>query len=133
MAISDFFRRLDAPLTNSRWSWGGVREEDGAVFLRVWQDHFESGQIRITWADRHIDADNGYVERLRHIELIRAGAPCFLVMCEAVDPQAHSRKIKAFDDDFVFAGGDLETRGEDVWIRKGKRIPVADVLPEKRS
>ncbi len=87
--------------------------------------------MRIAWAERHADADNGYVERLRHIELIRAGAPCFLVMCEADDPKAHTRKVKAFNDGSVFSGGELEDRNGNVWIRREKRIPVGSVVPSR--
>ena len=32
------FDYLGAPLHNVQWSWGAVRESDGAVFLVVWQD-----------------------------------------------------------------------------------------------
>lgn len=38
MTQSAFFAMLGAPLHNVRWSWGAVRPEDGAVFLRVWTD-----------------------------------------------------------------------------------------------
>ncbi len=37
MSITAMFENLGAPLANSRWSWGGVRQ-DGAVVLRVWQN-----------------------------------------------------------------------------------------------
>jgi hypothetical protein len=38
MTQTEMFKRLGAPLANPRWSWGRVRADDQAVFLRVWQD-----------------------------------------------------------------------------------------------
>jgi hypothetical protein len=61
----DLFGSLGAPLANSRWSWGSVRESDGSVFLRVWQDQTRRLEdklfIQIT-----------YEKRFRKIQIISA-------------------------------------------------------------
>lgn len=38
MNRGELFTYLGAPLHNPRWSWGSVRQRDGAVLLLVWQD-----------------------------------------------------------------------------------------------
>ena len=111
MSQKAFFETLGAPLANPRWSWGAVRPWDGAVLLRVWQDrtrtHEGSLFVRVRHEERFIDnPDNlGYQERARHVELIRAGAPCFMVMCEATDVNASPRVVKDFNETEVFPGG----------------------------
>lgn len=78
------------------------------------------------------DADNlGYQERLRHVELVRGGAPCYLVMCEAEDVDAVPRKIKTFNEREVFMTGALVEHDGDTWIEFKGRVPVGDVTPPK--
>jgi hypothetical protein len=135
MSKSSFFAYLGAPLKNTRWSWGAQRASDGAVFLCVWQDlkFVEDGRMHM-FIERppgqgDYAANPGHAERKRHIESIRAGAPCFLVMCTAVDAAAHPRKIQFFNEDELFVGGALVERDGDVWIQVAGRRPVTDILP----
>jgi len=52
------------------------------------------------------DPENlGAQERYRHVERIRAGAPCFMVMCRPKDPEAALRVIGDFDENDIFVGG----------------------------
>jgi hypothetical protein len=111
MSISRLFKLLGAPLTNNRWSWGAQRATDGAVILRVWQDlkFIEAGRMHML-IDAHANDDTeslGYPERVRHIESIRNGAPCFMVMCSAHDAEASPRKIGDFDDRDIFVGAQI--------------------------
>lgn len=79
MNLTELFAYLGARLANNRWSWGAVRQADGAVFLRVWQDEWQRVDglcaVRITDNRNFADVpDNlGYAERLRHIDLLRGG------------------------------------------------------------
>jgi hypothetical protein len=136
MSKKQFFETLGAPLANPRWSWGAVRSSDGAVFLRVWQDrirrHDGSLFVRVTHEERFADdPDNlGYQERGRHVELIRAGAPCFLVMCEAVDVDATPRAIKDFNKDEVFPGGRVVQLDGDWWVELLPRVRVRDLMKD---
>lgn len=113
MSISSLFKRLGAPLANNRWSWGAQRPSDGAVFLRVWQDlKFidEGGRTHLLLAS-HSEGDGrtnlGARERVRHIERIRSGAPCFMVMCIAQDVDVEARAIQEFDESDIFVGGNI--------------------------
>jgi putative restriction endonuclease len=133
MSKTSFFQRVGAPLRNARWSWGAQRASDGAVFLCVWQDlkFIEDGRIHMLIerpaAAGDYEANPGHAERKRHIASIRAGAPCFLVMCTVADASARPRKIQFFNEDELFVGGALVERNGDTWIQVAGRRPVADV------
>lgn len=136
MTQKDFFVMLGAPLVNSRWSWGAVRPSDGAVVLRVWQDpdnvrtHNGREFVRI-WRERPPSAEpmsHGARERLRHVDLIRGGARCYLIMCEAVDPAARPRQVRRFNEREVFAGGAVERLGDSWWVEQLPGRSVADVV-----
>src|SRR5919199_6254969 len=129
MSQMNLFAMLGAPLANPRWSWGGIRSSDGAVFLRVWQDrtrkHDGSLFVQLTHTERFKDdPDNlGYQERLRHVERIRQGADCYMVMCEALDVHAVPRKVKDFNEEEVFRGGKVVELDGDWWIELNTRVP----------
>ena len=153
MSISSLFKLLGAPLANSRWSWGAQRASDGAVFLRVWQDLKlidEEGRhyMMVATASTNEDDNLGYQERLRHVQSIRSGAPCFMVMCSAKDPETEPRAIAGFDDESIFVGGDVLETGRDfhfpsqtpsraralakygaTWVRRAGRKPVSSFTP----
>lgn len=128
MTQSDFFELLGAPLHNTRWSWGSIRH-DGTVFLRVWQDGFRKHEdqryIRITKHEKFIDDPNnlGYQERIGHVELIRKGAKCIMVMCEADPDKLPQRIVKNFNSNEVFLGGKTIQLDGDTWIELGARVP----------
>jgi hypothetical protein len=118
--ITDYFRSLGAPLANQRWSWGAVRESDGVVFLRVWQDQILSidGVRTALVADHHWHAKNpqhpGYQEGMRQLEAIRGGAPSYLIMCVAKNAAAELRDIDKYNRDHLFVGARLRTyEGQD--------------------
>ncbi len=64
----------------------------------------------------------GYRERLQHIERIRSGAKCYMVMCLANDKEATPREIQSFNDRQVFVGGDLKEADGDTWVLLADRI-----------
>lgn len=108
--LSGFFERLGAPLNNPRWSWGSVRDSDGVIFLRVWQDGSKKiGSKRYIWIfDEGLQSSSlGADERLRHTRQLQAGCPCYLVMCEAVDTSAAIRAVRGFNKNEVFEAGEL--------------------------
>ena len=132
--ITKFFeKRLSAPLKNPMWSWGAIRN-DGVVFLRVWQhENYKEGNRRykrVTWHEKHVDreANYGYPERLEHIKLVRAGAPCYLVVCKAKDTNIIPRTIESFIDD-VFVAGELKELDGDTWIEIKDRMSADDIKP----
>ena len=133
MCISALFRQVGAPLRNVRRSWGAVRPEDGAVFLRVWQDETKTinGTLFTRLTANQVfaadDPDNyGYQERLMHVQLVQGGASLFVIMCHAEDPKAHPRKIAGFNNRELFVGGEcIEWDGE-VWAKLAQRIPIEE-------
>ncbi len=133
ISLTEFFHRLGAPLANSRWSWGGVRP-DGAVFLRVWQDRTRQidgkPHAMLTHHSKYADSPQnlGYQERLRQVELIQSGAPCFLVMCRAKDPKAAPRAIASFNVGEVFVGGASREVDGDTWIELAGRRGVDELI-----
>lgn len=133
MTLSEIFKRLGAPLINTRWSWGAVRVNDGVVFLRVWQDR----KIRLdghwymmlTHHERYIGDENslGYKERLDHVKKIRQGSCCYMIMCCAVNTLTTPRKIKSFNSDEVFLGGQMIEHEGDSWIELLERRSIKSV------
>lgn len=62
------------------------------------------------------DPVSGWDERLEHLELIKAGAKTFCVLCTAVDPSVQPRTIQSFDGKSVFVGGGLLFEDGDYWL-----------------
>ena len=134
MSITDLFYKLNAPLTNPRWSWGSVRDSDGAVILRVWQDR------KTKYSDRHFmmithhekfvgrEDNRGYKERNMHAELIRNGSKCYMVMCLAENVEASPRSIKSFNSNDIFVGGEVIELNGDTWVELSGRIPVTQAI-----
>lgn len=135
MSPTDLFAFLGAPLVNHVWSWGATRPSDGVVFLRVWQDECRrvDGVNAVLVLNGRRDgkefSQQGHNERTRHLDLIRAGARCYLVMCSAVDPTAKSRKISSINDRELFVGGRIISEGVDTWLELAGRVPVSTVRP----
>ena len=73
--------------------------------------------------------DKGWNERLRHIDLIRSNAKCYLVICIAKDVDANPRAVKEFIEDRVFVGGAVTEHNGDSWIGLGSGVDVAQVRP----
>jgi hypothetical protein len=137
MTLTGLFAFLGAPLANQRWSWGAVRPTDGAVILRVWQDEGRKidgaafTQITFMGPTEASASNLGYAERLKHVELIRNGAPSYMVMCQALDVKAAPRVVASFDRNDVFVGGRLIDFDGDAWLERIARRPVSSVRPQR--
>ena len=133
MTQTQLFKYLGAPLANSRWSWGSVRLQDGAVFLRVWQDrkrkHEGSWYMMVTHHEKYLGKEDnlGYQERLEHVAKIRDGARCFMIMCLAEDVDAVPRKIQSFNSNEIFVGGKFVELDGDAWVEMVARKPISQV------
>ena len=130
----DFFAAFGAPLANVRWSWGAVRESDGAVFLRVWRDNVLSHDgamfVRVTnHSYTGHQALHGHRERLYHLDLIRRGAPCYLVFCVAENPHAVPRTVRSFAIETVVPGGRVANIDGAWYIEMLSPVPTRDVMP----
>jgi hypothetical protein len=133
MTLTELFTYLGAPLANSRWSWGAVRPDDSAIFLRVWQD--EQRKVDGRWYTCVSDCQPvatkpiqlGSAERNQHVDLIRGGAPSYLVMCRARDKTAQPRAVADFDRNDVFVGGRLVDLDGNWWLERTARKPISAV------
>lgn len=129
MSLTSFFEKIGAPLKNSRWSWSGIRK-DGTVILRVWQDrtrkHEGINYMQLSHLQKYGEGDDnlGYMERLEHINLIKNGAKCYMVMCRAKDPKGSPRKTLKYNEDSLFLGGNLIEIESDWYIEIAASIPV---------
>ena len=133
MNQTEFFEMLGAPLRNVQWSWGAVRTEDGAVFLKVWRDQIRTHNGRqfaqITYYSRFQDDPGNFRHRARveHVAQVRSGSPCYLIECVADDPTARPRRVQWFNSSELNPGGQvLEIDGE-WWVEMLPAVPVADV------
>lgn len=134
--ITDYFKYLQAPLKNPRWSWGAVREGDQALFLRIWGDEFvvrgKTRFYRITAYEvfKYKPSDHGWIERQEHLKLLQApvqNAPTYMVICTAKDTKAEPRTIADYDKTTVFLGGDLIQEHGDWWLEAKSRLQAAEV------
>lgn len=131
MTQTQMFARLGAPLKNSRWSMGSVREADGALFLRVWQDGSRriNGKRYIRLSDELPPEDDvGATERLEHVKLAEAGQPCYLIMCQPEDPKAEPRKVQSFNRREVFVGGEVIVEDNAYWVELEGRVPFEEAI-----
>jgi hypothetical protein len=132
--MKDMFATLGAPLHNAVWSWGAVRAQDGAVFLRVWQDrmrmHDGSQFVQVHTPRRVLNARvrPGRRERLEHVDLIRRGAACYLIMLEARDQSARPRSVKSFNAAQVFRGGRLVELDGEWYIERLDSLSVEEAM-----
>jgi len=132
MSMADLFKKVGAPLKNTRWSWGAV-SETGDVFLRVWADERKQLDDKLTVRVTHhkVFADQpenlGYQERLQHIALIGAGARTFCILCRAKDTNAVPRELASFDRRMLFVAGDVIDFDGDSWLELIKRIKVDEL------
>lgn len=76
----------------------------------------------------HDPKNLGYNERLAHVEAIQQGAPCLLVLCDSVDPEASTRQIKKITRDPLYRGGLLVQHDHDWWIEVGEDVRLATLL-----
>ncbi len=86
--------------------------------------------MMITHHEKYIDQPEnlGWNERLSHVEQIRIGAKCLMVMCLADDVEASPRTIKSFNERDVFEGGRLVEREGDFYVEVVDRVPAATVI-----
>ena len=98
MSITDFFKSLNAPLKNPRWSWGALSEDERKVYLRVWHHEIEDENgTRYVPLIRGDKRKLGYRERLRHAQLIEEGVEAYCIVCKAADPRASPKRIRSID------------------------------------
>lgn len=66
------------------------------------------------------------------MDLVRSGAPSYLIMCEVVDPDAVPRKIASFDTEKVFPGGRIVEDDGEFWLEVLPGVPAEEVALDSR-
>ena len=133
MSLTELFKKIDAPLANQRWSWGSKRS-DGSIVLRGWQDRKEKieGKWYMMIAHHEKYADNqdnlGYQERLSHIQAIKEGNKCYMVMCLAKNAKTSPRSIKSYNQKDIFIGGNTIEHNGDTYIELSNRETIKEIV-----
>ena len=117
MCITEFFKRLGAPLYNTLWSWG-AQAEDGTVILRCWAHEVRKvdGKYQYIVLDESYTKKNGYTERVNHLELIRNGAQFRIVSVTDVDSKKPTGKIKQYKSDALMIGTKVFNEGSKTYV-----------------
>ena len=129
MSRSQLFAKLGAPLRNTRWSWGAV-SESGDVYLAVWTDQFrtikEKDFVRLTHnkVSGSKPRNLGYLERLKHVDLIGKGAKSYCVLCAVKDELESPRRMLDFNRKELLVGGELIKNDDDWWLEDRSREPI---------
>lgn len=133
LSITDFFAgTLGAPLHNSVWSWGAVRPQDGAIFLRCWSDTMRridgKSMIEIQWPETEVRKSKpGWLERNEHIALMATGKMAYAVIVTAKNVNASPRQIDFYNAKEVFALGEISERDGITYAAMAARLPIRDV------
>lgn len=129
--ISDHFKSLGAALRNDRNSWGAVRDDERAVFLRVWMHEgrtIEGKSYYTVLRQNRPKLSNGHKERIEHLDRIGQGAQCYLIACRAVNENADEKRIKSFDGAYVWSTGKIIEHDGDLYIEAIDRIPARELM-----
>jgi hypothetical protein len=122
-------------LRNPGWSWGGVRNSDGAVILTVWAEDVQTSNGTcscLLWAP-NVNASRpwsdkpGGKERLEHcrLALAQGTAEGLLVYGERLPgrlPEDKASTVRGADPDTVLRFRVIR-RGEEFWAVWGKNSP----------
>jgi hypothetical protein len=118
--ISEFYNRLDAPLTNVQWSWGAKTKDGTTVILRGWQHQMRKvdGKYQFLVLDHawQITSPLGYNECLQHLSDIRNGVAIRIISMEVKDATQRIWQIKQCKSDALMIGTRIVEEGELTYI-----------------
>ncbi|MFA0086367.1 hypothetical protein [Vibrio sp. 10N.261.51.F12] len=143
MTMTELFNFLNAPLHNSRWSWGAVNPFNKDIVLRVWADerreiggnkhcYFISGKLRWTdeegneqvW-DSNDEPDRlGQKERDLQVGGFDGSQRIILVVCHAEDVNASPRAIKEFNQKTILVAKEVVEYEGGLYAKATERLPV---------
>lgn len=129
MSRSRLFEKLGAPLRNTRWSWGAV-SESGDIYLALWTDQFRriKGKDFVRLTHNRVSSSKprnlGYLERLKHVDLIKQGARSYGVLCTVKDELESPRRMRNFSGEELLVGGELIEHDGDWWLEDRSRRPI---------
>lgn len=140
MNQTEFFNWINAPLCNSRNSWGAIQKKSNNVILKVWSDEEVrldgKNLILLLHYKSYIDglAKVGHRERIEHIERVKRGSSCYLVMCYArLSSDASGRERRRISEfsgssrSHLFCSGDLFEIDNNIYVERLGRISSNEV------
>ena len=85
--------------------------------------------MRATYHSKVSDAESnlGHQERLLHLDEVRAGAMCYLVICKPDPVRLPEREIIDFDANDLFLVGEAVEFEGDTWLDLKARVPALGV------
>lgn len=104
LSISEFFKiRLNAPLVNTRWSWGALSEDKKKIYLSIWADEITvaDGKTWVIILNNDLKTSPAKQERLDHIDLIKNGLSAYALIKIAKDVTAIPRDMKEFNSEYL--------------------------------
>ena len=131
-----FLTSMGLKLVNVRWSWGAVDHDRKLIVLLVWTDQIlnRDGKrfVEIQRSpEKQIEADDrhGRTEREQHIELIREGYGCYLIMQKAYDPKASPREREWYSERLSIAGEIIELENGRRMIEITGKVEADELRP----
>ena len=118
--ITEMFQYCNAPLKNTRWSWGAVSVNNEIFYVENELVVIEDRRFyRVTHLAVYKDKmfHPGIRERLDHVERITR-LSSFMIKCRAKNPKAIPREFKDFDVSHIGAGGKLIDIEGDKWLEQ---------------
>ena len=104
LSISEFFKiRLNAPLVNTRWSWGALSEDKKKIYLSIWADEITvaDGKTWVIILNNDLNTSPAKQERIDHIDLIKNGLAAYALIKIAKDVTAIPRDMKEFNSEYL--------------------------------
>jgi hypothetical protein len=104
LSISEFFKiRLNAPLINTRWSWGALSQDKEKVYLSIWADEITvaDGKTWVIILNNDLITSPAKQERIDHIDLIKNGLSAYALIKIAKDVTATPRDMKEFNSEYL--------------------------------
>ena len=135
MNKTTFCKMLGIQLSNTRWSWGGIRP-DGSIVLFVWADEARKSPngdwFFLAKRIRDGDPSPGVSERYEQLELIKSGRPCYLALI--IDKSGEHSEIGEIRNDYLFRGDGFEyEEGVAFWIKRGERIDFSELAAIRKD
>ena len=128
-SIENLYKRLGISRRNTLWSWGVSTKK--YVLLQVWQDehrNIDGKRCFILLQNRGTEYDsNGMEERVSHLEEIRNGKPCFLLVCLADNPTG-AAQVTQFQPQrgFETVGAPFQLPTGEILIEWSGRISISE-------
>ncbi len=99
---SALWKRIGFFQKNTYWTWCAVNPEEKNVIFQVWVDHYDKETkeylfMSLDWV-RGGQRDNGLMDAIEKINLLKDGYKLYATFATAVDTKATPRDTKSIND-----------------------------------